>query len=63
MQSCNLVLTISALACEITKNKTADEISLLATIFTQLGDTLATIAAQEAICSSDERNSKSGDTE
>lgn len=52
MQSCNLVLAISAIACEIAKNKTAEEISLLGSIFTQLGDTLNTIVVQEASCSS-----------
>lgn len=46
MQSCNLVLAISAIACEIAKNKTAEEISLLGSIFTQLGDTLNTIVVQ-----------------
>ncbi|MBO5281541.1 MAG: hypothetical protein J6B43_00190 [Lachnospiraceae bacterium] len=53
MQSCDLVLTISALACNIAQGKTADELSLLSAVFSQLGDTLATIAAQEAICAPD----------
>ena len=50
MQSCNLIMTISALACNLAKGKTADEIELLSAVFSQLGDTLATIAAQEAAC-------------
>ena len=44
MNGCELVTLISTLACAIAKDKTIDEISLLATIFTQLGDSLATIA-------------------
>ena len=53
MQSCNLPFVISAIACELAKDKTPDEISLLGAIFSQLGDTLNTIAAQESLCSSD----------
>ena len=45
LNSCELVNLISILACSIAKDKTIDEISVLAAIFTQLGDTLATIAA------------------
>lgn len=52
--SCDLVMAISLLACNIAKDKTSDEINLLSTIFSQLGDTLATIAAQNALCSSDD---------
>lgn len=52
MQSCDLIITISALACSIAKDKTADEIALLSSVFSQLGDTLATIAAQNALCTS-----------
>lgn len=49
--SCELVMAISAIACQIAKDKTADEIALLSSVFSQLGDTLATIAAQNALCS------------
>ena len=51
MNSCEFVTYISALACAITKNRSADEINLLAAVFTQLGDTLATISVREEICS------------
>lgn len=44
MNGCELVTFISTLACAITQDKTIDEISVLAAIFTQLGDSLATIA-------------------
>ena len=41
MNSCNFVTFISLLACEIAKDKTQDELAILAAFFTQLGDTLA----------------------
>ncbi len=44
MNSCNFVTFISILACEIAKDKTQDELAILAAFFTQLGDTLATLA-------------------
>lgn len=44
MNGCELVTLISTLACIIAQDKTTDEITLLAVIFTQLGDSLATIA-------------------
>lgn len=45
MQGCEFVTFISALACAIAKDKTQNEINILSTIFSQLGDTLATLAA------------------
>ena len=45
MNSCEFVTVISILACNIAKDKTPNEINLLATFFTQLGDTLSTISA------------------
>lgn len=50
MQSCELVTMISTLACCIAKDKTPDEINMLAALLTQLGDTLATIATNEEFC-------------
>jgi len=50
MQSCDLVVAISALACCIAEGKSADEIALLSSIFSQLGDTLDTLSAQQALC-------------
>ena len=50
MQSCELVVSISALACSIAKDKSPEEIALISAFFSQLGDTLATIAAHEALC-------------
>lgn len=50
MQSCEFAMTITALACCIAEGKTADEIALISSILMQLGDTLSTIAAREALC-------------
>ncbi len=44
MNSCAFVNFISLLACDIAKDKSQDEIAILATFFTQLGDTLATLS-------------------
>lgn len=54
MQSCELAMFVSYLACCIAKDRSADEIALLSSVFSQLGDTLQTISAQEALCSSQE---------
>jgi len=51
MDSCELVVAISALACCMAEGKSAEEISFISAFFSQLGDTLDTIAAQRALCS------------
>lgn len=48
MTPCELNLTVGALACAIANGKTQNEISLLSAFFTQLGDSLATIAVLNA---------------
>lgn len=50
MKSCDLVLTVTALACALSECCTQDELTILSVMFTQLGDTLATILTQEEIC-------------
>jgi hypothetical protein len=50
MNDCILPVGVSALACAIAAEiEDSDDLSLLAALFTQLGDTLATIAAQRGI--------------
>ena len=51
MQTNSLELTgaVTALANAIACNLSADEITLLASVFVQLGDTLATIVARESL--------------
>ena len=45
MNPCAFVNFISIIACEIAKDKSQEELAILATFFTQLGDTLATLSA------------------
>lgn len=49
MNSCEFVTFVSIIASSIAKNKTQNEINLLAAFFSQLGDTLATISAFDDI--------------
>jgi len=49
MNSCELVNLISMLSCLIVENYTVEEIGVLAAVFTQLGDSLATILANDAL--------------
>lgn len=50
MESCEFVTRITAIACIIAKNCSKDELPLIAAILTQLGDTLATMEAHQALC-------------
>ena len=56
MNSCEYVIFISIIASGIAKGKTEDEINILSTFFSQLGDTLATIAAIDSSCSNFDDN-------
>jgi uncharacterized protein HemY len=44
MKSCEWVAAVTAFAVAIAKDRSPEEIEFLALIFTQLGDTLATLA-------------------
>ena len=50
MNACELTAAVTAAANALSCGRTADEISLLAAVLTQLGDTLAVIAAQMTLC-------------
>lgn len=50
MNSCQLTTSITALANAISNRLSIDEVTLFAAVFVQLGDTLATIATQRAVC-------------
>ena len=50
MNSYQFTTTITAVANALSSRLGIDEITLLAAFFVQLGDTLATIATQRAIC-------------
>lgn len=54
MNSCQLTTTITAAANAMACKLSVDEITLLAAIFVQLGDTLAMIATQKSICGAKE---------
>lgn len=56
-----LVTLITALAIAIAKDKSDDELSQSATIFTQLGDTLATLALQKQLLAERSEASKDSD--
>lgn len=56
MNGCYLNITVSALACAIADGKNEDELSLLSAFFTQLGDSLATIAVGNAVCNKSNKN-------
>lgn len=49
MSSCELVNFVSILSCIIVENYKDEQIALLAAIFTQLGDTLSTILANNEL--------------
>ena len=55
MNSCELTASITAAANALTYKLTDDELTLLGTTLTQLGDTLVTIATQKSICKSQNR--------
>lgn len=50
MNSINLTVTVTALANAFAYSLTTEELALLASLFVQLGDTIATIAAERALC-------------
>lgn len=50
MNSCELVTFISSLACAISKTCSKEDVTMLSAVFSQLGDTLATILTHDEIC-------------
>ena len=50
MHPCQLTAAITAVANTFGNRLTTQELTLLAAVFTQLGDTLATISLQRSIC-------------
>ncbi len=51
-----LVVFISTVSIAIAKDKSDDELGVLAAVFTQIGDTLATISAKRAIIEAANKN-------
>lgn len=50
MRSLELTATLTAIANAISCGLTVAELALLASIFVEIGDTLATIAAERSLC-------------
>ncbi|HHU70988.1 MAG TPA: hypothetical protein GXZ21_03010 [Clostridiales bacterium] len=50
MDECELVIFISTVACSLAKCCSAEELTILSAIFTQLGDSLATILTKRELC-------------
>ena len=50
MNGCELTAYITAAANAIATNATTEQLELMAVVFTQLGDTLATIAVTRSAC-------------
>lgn len=55
MQSCELVTFVTAMACSISKCCSPEELEILSAVFSQLGDTLATIITNEESCKNDSK--------
>ena len=51
-------VSIAALAAAITEGKTPEEISFLASVFVQLGDTMAMIVSADQLCAARETKKK-----
>lgn len=50
MNSCELTASITAIANAISCRLSEEELTLLATVLVQLGDTLVTIVTQRSVC-------------
>lgn len=59
MNSCELTACITAIANTLACRLNDDELSLLGSVLTQLGDTLITIATRRSICSRSGKPQKS----
>ncbi len=45
-----LIASITAISAAIAEGRSVEELGFLSAVFTQLGDTFATLAVQKAIC-------------
>ena len=58
MRALELTTAITALANAVSCSLNAAEIALVASLFVQFGDTLATIAAERALCEEQQTDDK-----
>ena len=56
MNSLELTSAVTALANAIACKLTVEEMALVASIFVQIGDTLATIAARNSLCQDESKD-------
>lgn len=54
MNNCNDLYLLSTIACKLAECLTQDELSILATDLTALGDMLQVILARQAACSKED---------
>jgi len=55
MNACELTASVTVAANAIAGKLNEDELALLSAVLVQLGDTLATIATQRAVCGTTEK--------
>ncbi|TAH70375.1 MAG: hypothetical protein EWM47_05435 [Anaerolineaceae bacterium] len=58
MDECELIIFISTVACSLSKCCSTDDLNLLSTVFSQLGDSLATILAKRQLLENNAANNK-----
>ena len=58
MTPCELTASITAIANALASKLSINELNLLGAVFSQLGDTLTTIATQRSICESNKEKDK-----
>ena len=56
MNDCDLIMTITAIACGIIKCCSDDDIAIMAAAIIQLGDTLATYLTQKELRESNQKD-------
>lgn len=50
MDECELVVFVSTVACTLSKCCSTDDLTILSAVFSQLGDSLATILTKRQLC-------------
>lgn len=58
MDECELIVFVSTIACTLSKCCSNDDLALLSAVFTQLGDSLATILTKRELCENITTNNK-----
>ncbi|HHX13123.1 MAG TPA: hypothetical protein GX731_09890 [Clostridiales bacterium] len=56
MDECELVIFVSTVACSLAKCCSTDDLTIMSAVFSQLGDTLATILTKRQLCETTTKN-------